>query len=219
MRPLLILAVLPLLYGCAMGGLVTVSKPRLTPESQTYAVEEKPGIFRIGDLSLSIKPENAHLPLLFVGVVVPVVPLGPGAKIGADKPFQLIIQFQDSEGTHSFAPASFLLATESGPVAPSSIRGPLTRTDFPRELEKASFGHSWTCRDQGRHAMKVEPSLEIKIPPKSCLVLEFVLPTLPPQEQFSVEVGGLKKEGVPLPKIGIQFGPARRLAGSLLAGP
>ena len=211
----LILGVSTLLCGCAMGGFVTVSEPSLLTESKAYALEEATSVFRIGDATFSVKPQNADVSLLTAGVIVPVVPLGSGNKVRADKPFQLIVQFQHSGGAYSFVPMSTTLITKTGAALPVSMLGPLTRTDFPRELEKTSFGHPWVCRDQGK-SVKVETSTEVVIPPKSCFVLEFASLTLSPQNEFAVEVGGLKKEGRPLPKIGIQFKPTQRAAGSWL---
>ena len=196
---------------------MTVSKP--IPSSDTSAVvsEDSVGVFRIDGLTLSVKPQNADVALLTAGLIVPVIPLGSGNKVRADKHFQLILQFENSSGSYSLFPAAVVVRKESLSSAPVSVRGPLTRIGFPRELQKTSFGHPWVCSEQGG-AMPIQEFTELKLPEKSCVVLEFSMPTPSPQSEFSVVVGGLKKEGIPLPIIDIHFESTKRVSGGWLGG-
>jgi hypothetical protein len=200
-----------------MGSYVTVSKPNLVPGSRASVTEEEIGTFRINGLDISIKPSNADVSLLSAGIIAPIIPLGAGNKIREGKHFQLIIQFEHDGENYFYMPASTILHTPTGDISPIAVTGPLTRIGSPKELEKVSFGMPWVCSDQGAPS-RPEISTEIAIPAKSCLVLEFTLPTIAPKYQFSIELNGLRKDSTKLSKIEIHFNPEKRVTGSWLGG-
>jgi len=206
-----------LLGGCAIGGVVTISQPKICSGS-VPVFEEQPGVFHVGSLSVSVKPQNADVSLLTAGLIVPVVPLGSGNKVRANMPFRLLVQFEHEGGNYSFAPASVVLVAKAASGSPASMQGPLTLIDHPRELDKTSVGHPWICGDRRLPYEKVEPTTDIVLPAKSCVVLEFSVPTQPPQEQFSVVLAGLRKEGSALPPFEIQFAPMTKVTGSWIGG-
>jgi hypothetical protein len=56
------------LSGCAIGGAVEISEPTIIGALPADVKLDSSGIVRKGDLSLSIKPQNARVPILFIGL-------------------------------------------------------------------------------------------------------------------------------------------------------
>jgi hypothetical protein len=194
------------LSGCAIGGAVEISEPTIIGALPADVKLDSSGIVRKGDLSLSIKPQNARVPILFIGPLLPLLPIGPGNEVGKNKPFKVIIQFEVVSSGYTFNPSSVKLYFADSAYSPVKAWGPLTQTNKALEIARASPGHNWVCTDADRNRENVDTS--VAVPPKSCFVLEFPITTLTPAEGFQVELRGLSNEGneITLPRIDFRSG-------------
>ena len=195
-----------LLSGCAVGGAVEISEPTISVALPEDVKLDSSGVLRKGDLSLSIKPQNARVPILFIGPLLPLVPIGPGNEVGKNKPFNVIIQLEVASPGYTFNPRSVKLYFAETTYSPVKAWGPLTQTNRALEIARASPGHNWVCTDGATNRTTVDTS--VAIPPKSCFVLEFPLTTLTPSEGFQVELRGLSHDGneFTLPRIDFRSG-------------
>jgi hypothetical protein len=196
------------LSGCAIGGAVEISEPTIVGALPDDLKLDPSGILRKGDLSLSIKPQNARVPVLFIGPLLPLIPIGPGNEVGKNKLFNVVIQFEVASSGYTFIPSSVKLYFGDSMYSPVKARGPLTETSRALEIARASPGHNWVCTDADRDREWEYVDTSVTIPPKSCFVLEFPITTLTPAEAFQVELRGLSNEGneITLPRIDFRSG-------------
>ena len=196
------------LSACAMGSIARISEPKIVTSPQQSVSLDASGVLRLNDLSVSVKPQNAQVSLLTVGLIVPLIPVGSGNELGKGENFRVIIQFETSDTTYTFkADESFLFLAEFE-YRPALSAGPLSRIDVAREMQRDSRGHKWVCNDvvhdSGDQLLHDEP-----VPTsRSCFVLEFPVLTPSPDQTFQIELRGVKKDGraVELPKIEFRRG-------------
>ena len=196
-----------LLGGCATGGVVSISEPNVINAAEYGAIVDGNGILSIGDISISVKPQNARVGLLAVGPLVPLIPVGSGNELGKGKPFQVVIQFETS-GAYTFMAGDATLLHGGAEYRAAQSAGPLSRTGVPRELQRASRGHDWVCNDvftMNPDALLRDVSLRHS---RSCFVLQFPVVTPNPDQPFHIRLRGLKKDGraVELPEIEFRRG-------------
>ena len=194
------------LSGCAIGGAVQISEPIVIGALPDDVKIESSGILSKGDLSLSIKPQNARAPLLFIGPLLPLIPIGPGNEVGKNKPFNVVIQFEVAGSGYTFNPSLVKLYFADSAYSPLKTWGPFMQINKALEIARASPGHNWVCTDADRNRENADTS--VISPPKSCFVLEFPITTLTPAEGFQVELRGLSNEGneIMLPRIDFRSG-------------
>jgi len=198
-----VLLVAYLLAGCATGGVVSISEPHVVTSTEHRVILDRNGVLRVGELSVSVKPQNARVGLLTVGPLVPLIPVGPGNELGKGKPFRVVVQFETSDPSYTFMTGDASLLHDGMEYRPNQSAGPLSGTGVPRELQRASRGHDWVCND----VFTVSPDVllqNVSLPrSRSCFVLQFPVITPGPDQRFHLELRGLRKNGraVELPRI------------------
>jgi hypothetical protein len=131
---------------------------------------------------------------LFVGALLPLIPIGPGSEVGKDKPFAVILQFETANSGYAFDPSAVKLFYSEGDYSPDKMQGPFTQINRTQEIARASPGHDWECMDTHK-SREIRGPMGL-IPSKSCFFLEFPIGTLSPAQGFQVEVRGLSNQGV-----------------------
>ena len=201
------LLALSLLVGCATGGVISISAPNVLSSGKHAASMEANGTLRAGTLSVSVKPQNARVGLLTVGPLVPFIPVGSGNELGKGKPFQVIVQFETAEPVYTFRTGDASLIHGGKVYRPALSAGPLSRTDVPRELQRAARGHDWICNDtftvNGESLLR-----DVSVPLfRSCFVLQFPVITPDPDQPFDLRLHGVKRDGQALELPTIEFQP------------
>jgi hypothetical protein len=192
-----------LLTGCAVSTVVSISEPHFFDSAQHSAALDPSGILRIGDLSISIKPQNARGSLAAVGPLIPLIPTGRGDQLGKGKLFEVVIQFETSDAAYTFMAGDTTLVHGEVEYRPTQSTAPLGYTRVAHAIHRASRGHDWICDE----VIRLRPDLLLSdvpvLRPRSCLVLQFPVLTLSPEQRFHLELRGLKKDGraVELPRI------------------
>lgn len=205
-----------ILFGCAMGGVATVSKPSLAASSKKIFSENAPGIFSAQDLSISIKPQNAKISVLTAGLIVPIIPLGKGNSVRESDQFEVVVQVETKAGNHLFSPLKATLTYHNEKYSPESFLGPLLADATIHEMEKISFGHHWGCKPPTypSYSNKIE---KYAITEKMCFVVRFPIRTISPGESFSVAFTGMESETEGLNLV-VDFASKKILSSTFLGG-
>lgn len=202
-----------LLGGCTTFGVAQVSEPSvLSAHVGTRLTDD---VLYAGALSISIKPENYYVSFLSVGAMLPLMPIRVAhAPENAKAPFTLVVQLDTDTDGYSIEPTDTLLLYQGQRHSPARTWGPLAGGAAAKQVQRRVPGHKWVCANRqhaiepiaGAHAFKG----------KTCFVLEYAIQTLPPQERFSLILGGVKKDGKALALPEISFTQASRKGLSLL---
>lgn len=177
------------------------------------AVRMNKGILELHDLTVSVRPENGRMLLNMVGFIVPFPLLLPGTQArSSDENFRIYIQLETSENGFLLDPTEVkirVLGKELGPEHFAVLGA--TTSAWPKYLlgpSDESPGHKWQCartffdveRNQWFHVDVGEvPLLKLSGPVsfqgRTCFLLEYSIGTLPPAQDFTIEIGGIKRYG------------------------
>ncbi len=180
------------LSGCVGGGAMTYSEMAVVDNSLDK------GLLKVQGLSVAAIPYNYYLPLVALGLVLPIIPVGfEEEPSNTEKPLQIAFEC-DAENSFVFEPRKFILKYEGKEYIPTRISSRGKATEFRRGFgAEAIQAHDWGCNYSpwGPLTWEIEnEQLEIPIG-KSCYIIEFPINTLHPDRNFSIVIQGIKTNG------------------------
>ena len=205
-----------LAVSCVVGGISTISEPHFENSASTASSDN--GITYLEDLSISVRPENVDVGVLTGGILLPVIPLGGGNRVDTSAPFKIVIQFETEHSNYTFEPSDVLLELDGSQVQPINIFGPFDG-GFPlTPLSSNTPGHAWGCRISRDTVGARKAPDQIAIIGKLCVVVEFPVNTVMPEQKFSVVISGLFTQRHVLAPIKVRFSEATRVGAEVLGG-
>ncbi len=205
-----------LAVSCVVGGVSTISEPHFEVSASTASSDN--GITHLEGLSISVRPDNVDVGVLTGGILLPVIPLGGGNRVDTSAPFKIVIQFEAEHSNYAFEPSGVLLELNGRQVQPTNVFGPLDGGYPLTPLNSYTPGHAWGCRTSHDTAGARRAPDRIAIVGKLCVVVEFPVNTVRPEQRFSVVISGFINQRHALAPIKVRFSEATRVGAEVLGG-
>jgi len=176
-----------------MGGMVKVSEPNILDAASTYV--SKTGIFEVEGITISVKPENYKPGIEGIGLFIPLIPLSFGQPVireGLD--FNVVVQFETIKQSFTFHPNEVALTLKGKKYVPIAVIGPILNRQQAQETQSALPGHKWFC-NYNDNDFSINGLTESSTVSTGCYVLKFSTITPEPEQQFSIKINGLYRDG------------------------
>lgn len=202
---------------CAMGGIVTMSKPHLAPESAVRFDDDS--VVHLDRLSVSFVPQNEVGDVFGMGLVVPIPMAGSLEPTRAGQPFRFVLRFEPDVDGFTFTPSELELLFQDAVYAPVEATALDVETSTVNGEDRHVPGHRWNCwyRYLGDNLDPAHLGEAISLS-KGCVAVEFPVETIHPREPFTVLLRGLRFDGEPLAPVEVLFRTYTRPVYLLMVG-
>jgi hypothetical protein len=188
---------LSVLQGCVALSFGEQSFPSIKNEG--VATLNSSGVLELPDLTLSIRPQNAHVSVSVWGIIVPLLPL-PGGITREEKTFRIYFQLESFKQGFSLEPTQVTIFVDHNEYEPQGfLRLGILEYIYAKFTDSPSVvspGHVWHCDDfllKSKKTRLRKLGTSILLEQKTCVVLEYPVITPSPIQEFTVNINGIKQ--------------------------